>query len=75
VNLNFSGGRLILNSRELQVRLQSSPVVMTVLAEDIRLLASARLLLADAGVVRWQLSLDNDTQLQQLAEFYGVTPE
>lgn len=75
MKLNISGGYLLVNPRELQVRLQSSQVVMTVLAEDIRLLASARLLLADAGAVRWQLSLDSDEQLQQLVEFYGITPE
>nr|WP_283105061.1 DUF3389 family protein [Shewanella dokdonensis] len=73
--MNISGGYLLVNPRELQVRLQSSQVVMTVLAEDIRLLASARLLLADAGAVRWQLPLDSDEQLQQLVEFYGITPE
>ncbi|MCL1074860.1 DUF3389 family protein [Shewanella dokdonensis] len=75
MKLNISGGYLLVNPRELQVRLQSSQVVMTVLAEDIRLLASARLLLADAGAVRWQLPLDSDEQLQQLVEFYGITPE
>lgn len=75
MNLNFSTGRILLGQHELQVRLQASKVVMTVLPDDIRLLSDARLLLADVGAVRWQLTLDDNEQLQQIADFYGIEVE
>jgi len=49
--------------------------VLMALSDDIRLLKGPCILLADAGAVRWQLLLDSDEQLEQLADFYGLTPE
>ncbi|MFQ6370603.1 DUF3389 family protein [Shewanella sp. YIC-542] len=75
MKIECAAARLLLTPRELQVRLQNAPVVMSVLVDDIRLLATANLLLADAGAVRWQLTLDTPEQLQIIGQFYGITPE
>ncbi|QSX35030.1 DUF3389 family protein [Shewanella avicenniae] len=73
--MTLAHAKLILSPMELQVRLQPAGTVLTVLAEDLRLIASANLLVANVGAVSWQMPLENAEQLQQIADFYGIAAE
>ncbi|MBO2615972.1 DUF3389 family protein [Shewanella algae] len=75
MKIDCEQGRLLLSPNELQARLPAMQTVLMALSDDIRLLKGPCILLADAGAVRWQLRLDSDEQLEQLADFYGLTPE
>ncbi|MCH1921006.1 DUF3389 domain-containing protein [Shewanella sp. A3A] len=70
--LNLTHAKLILTPQQLQVRLQPSGAILEVFAEDLRLISTANLLVANVGSVSWQLPLENNEQLQQVAEFYGI---
>ncbi|WP_417762819.1 DUF3389 family protein [Shewanella sp.] len=73
--LNLSHAKLILTPQQLQVRLQPSGAVLGVFADDLRLIGTANLIVANVGSVSWQLPLENDEQLQQVADFYGIAVE
>ncbi|ABM00229.1 DUF3389 domain-containing protein [Shewanella amazonensis] len=69
--ISHSQGKLILAQTELLCRLNGG-VQLRALMDDIRLLADAKLLIADAGAVSWTLILDDDEQLDAIAAFYGL---
>ncbi|KFZ36700.1 hypothetical protein HR45_14660 [Shewanella mangrovi] len=73
--LTLNHAKLILSPQELQVRLMPSGAILSVLLDDLRLIASVNLLVANVGAVSWQLPLDNAEQLQQIADFYGIAAE
>ena len=73
--IQLAHAKLILSPMELQARLQPAGVVLTVMVDDLRLIAVANLLVANVGVVSWQLPLDNAEQLAQISEFYGISIE
>ncbi|MCL2918719.1 DUF3389 family protein [Shewanella litorisediminis] len=69
--ISHSQGKLILAHTELLCRLNGG-VQLRALVDDMRLLAEAKLLIADAGAVSWSLLLDDDGQLEAIAAFYGL---
>jgi aromatic ring-opening dioxygenase catalytic subunit (LigB family) len=72
--LQLVNGKLILTPMELLCKLEGG-VQLRALCEDIRLLDSPRLLIADAGAVSWTLPLDTDEQLALIRDFYGLPKE
>ncbi len=66
--IHFSQGTLILTAMELQAKLNQGQVTLYAMAEDIKVIADALILLADAGAVRWSLKLDTPEQLQTVVE-------
>ncbi|MCG9696794.1 DUF3389 family protein [Shewanella sp. Isolate11] len=66
--IEFSKGRLILTNNEIQAKLNQGQVTFYAMAEDLKVISDALLLVADAGAVRWTLTLDNREQLDVIIE-------
>ncbi len=66
--IHFSQGTLILTHTELQAKLNQGQVTLYAMAEDIKVISDALVLIADAGAVRWSLKLDTAEQLQMVIE-------
>ncbi|GGI76700.1 DUF3389 family protein [Shewanella gelidii] len=71
--INFSKGKLIVTPHEVQVRMEGA--TFTAMAEDIQCRYEMLLLIADAGAVRWTLTLDNQEQVQQICEQLAIEPD
>lgn len=69
--IDFSGGKMILSPFDLQVRLNHG-VQLYAMVEDLKCHDEAIMLIADAGAVRWHLTLDNVQQLQQVKAELGL---
>ncbi|ABO24004.1 DUF3389 domain-containing protein [Shewanella loihica] len=69
--IEFSGGRIIVSPQEVLVKLTTG-VSLYAMADDLRLLSAGNIMVADAGAVRWHLSLDDANQLGDIAESLGV---
>lgn len=72
--LQLVDGKLILTPMELLCKLNNG-IQLRALFEDIRLLDSPRLLIADAGAVSWTLPLQSDEQSALIRDFYGLEKE
>lgn len=71
----FSQGRIIATANELQCRLDGNSIVMQAMVDDIRLLSPSLLIVADAGVVKWSIKLDNRAQFDALLAETGLAEE
>lgn len=70
--IEFSGGRLIVSPQEVLVKLSPSGASLYAMADDVRLLRAGNIIVADAGAVRWHLTLDEPEQLTEVADCLGV---
>lgn len=70
--IEFSKGKIITSVNEVQVRLHDSPVILSAMVDDIQCRASAIMLVADGGSVRWTLTLDSVAQLIQVCDEIGI---
>ncbi|GIU30589.1 hypothetical protein TUM4644_29700 [Shewanella colwelliana] len=70
--LDFTQGKLILSPFELQIKLTALPVTLYAMAEDIKLISDALMIVADAGAVRWHCKLDSLTQMEVVATELGL---
>ncbi|KIO35709.1 DUF3389 family protein [Shewanella sp. cp20] len=69
--VEFSGGRVIVSPQEVLVKLATG-VSLYAMVDDLRLLSAGNIMVADAGAVRWHLTLDDETQLADIAECLGI---
>ena len=69
--IEFSGGRVIVSPQEVLVKLATG-VSLYAMVDDLRLLSAGNIMVADAGAVRWHLTLDDETQLVDIAECLGI---
>ncbi|NKF51603.1 DUF3389 family protein [Shewanella sp. WXL01] len=70
--ISFSQGRLIVTAQEVQCRIVKSNLVMAASVDDLTIYRQGRVIVADAGTVRWSVSLDDDEQLQQVLAETGL---
>ena len=70
--IDFSQGKIIVTAHEVQIRLNVASVVLQAMAEDIQLRRDALVIIADAGVVRWSVKLDNLIQFEQVLNELGI---
>ena len=69
--IEFSGGRVIVSPQEVLVKLATG-VSLYAMVDDLRLLSAGNIMVADAGAVRWHLTLDDENQLADIAECLGI---
>lgn len=73
MNLVFSEGRIIANQHELVVRLDGNArVSLQSQVDDVTLIGGANVVTATGSGVNWSVRLDNEEQLNQLAEAIGI---
>ncbi|WP_394203664.1 DUF3389 family protein [Shewanella waksmanii] len=70
--VEFSNGKIITSAFEIQIRLKSVNVTLFAMAEDVKAIDDALLLIADAGAARWTIALDNLEQLQQIKQALAI---
>ncbi|QLE85328.1 MULTISPECIES: DUF3389 family protein [Shewanella] len=70
--VEFSQGKIITSAFEIQIRLTAANTTLFAMAEDVKAIDDARLLLADAGAVRWSIALDNLEQLNQVKQALAI---
>ena len=73
MNLSFSEGRIIANQHELVVRLDGvSRVSLQARVDDVTLIGGANVVTATGSGVNWSVRLDNEEQLNNLANAIGI---
>lgn len=73
MNLVFSEGRIIANQHELVVRLDGNArASLQSQVDDVTLIGGANVVTATGSGVNWSVRLDNEEQLNQLAEAIGI---
>ncbi|MBW8183824.1 DUF3389 family protein [Shewanella nanhaiensis] len=70
--IDFSQGKIILTSFEIQIKLSTPGSGMYAMAEDLKFIDDALIISADAGSVKWSLRLDSIEQLNMIRETLGV---
>ena len=70
--INFSQGKIILTSLEIQVKFAGSGGGMHALAEDLKFIDGALMISVDAGSVKWNLRVDSIEQLTAIREEFGI---
>ncbi|MCL1126360.1 DUF3389 family protein [Shewanella surugensis] len=64
--IDFSQGKLIVMSDEVQIRLADA--TLYAMAEDIQFRTDVLIMYADAGAVRWSIKLDSLAQLSLIKD-------
>ncbi|PSW19937.1 DUF3389 domain-containing protein [Photobacterium sanctipauli] len=74
MNITFSEGRIIANQHELVVRLNGNArVTLQAMVDDVNLMGKgANVITAMGSGVNWSVKLDDQQQLEQVAEAIGV---
>ncbi|QIZ75530.1 DUF3389 domain-containing protein [Ferrimonas lipolytica] len=73
MKLTFSQGVLIANPNELMVRLEGpARITFQAAADNIQLVGIANVITGFGGGVSWSLQLDDEGQLQLLAQELGL---
>ncbi|MGB2079504.1 MAG: DUF3389 family protein [Vibrio sp.] len=77
MSLTFSQGRIIVSSREIQIRFDAMPQTrLQAQVDALKLLGGGvNLIIAHDMDCQWTLRLDNDEQLQQIADATGLAIE
>lgn len=70
--ITFSLGKIILSMHEIQIKLSDGGLSLYAMAEDVRVVRDALMLVADGGAVRWSLKLDSSEQLETVIDELGI---
>lgn len=70
--VTFSQGKIIISMHEIQVKFNDRGLSLYALAEDIKVLRDALMLVADGGAVRWALKLDSIEQIDEVVAELGI---
>ncbi|UJF17433.1 DUF3389 domain-containing protein [Vibrio sp. SS-MA-C1-2] len=74
--ITFSFGKLIMTPYELVIKLPVGRVTLQAQPDDLTLLSDensgVNIISADTGSVKWNMTLDNAEQLQQVSDMLGV---
>ncbi len=70
--IEFQYGKIIVTPHELVVRLDGShKVTMQAVSDAVQLIGGANVVVVNGSESKWSIKLDNDQQLQQIAEQLG----
>lgn len=76
MKISFSEGDIIANQREIVIRLSNkSRTTLQAEVDAITLIGGANVINAVGSGVKWSVKLDDEVQLQQLAEEIGIAVE
>ncbi|KXI23481.1 DUF3389 domain-containing protein [Photobacterium sanguinicancri] len=71
--INFSTGKIIANQHELVVRIDGEArVTMQAQVDEVTLIGGANVITATGSGIQWSVRLDNENQLQALADAIGI---
>ncbi|OCH36391.1 DUF3389 domain-containing protein [Aliivibrio fischeri] len=76
MKISFSEGDIIANQREIVIRLSNkSKTTLQAEVDAITLIGGANVINAVGSGAKWSVKLDDEEQLQQLAEEIGIAIE
>lgn len=76
MKISFSEGDIIANQREMVIRLSNkSRTTLQAEVDAITLIGGANVINAVGSGAKWSVKLDDEVQLQQLAEEIGIAVE
>ncbi|WP_394135361.1 DUF3389 domain-containing protein [Aliivibrio fischeri] len=76
MKISFSEGDIIANQREIVIRLSNkSRTTLQAEVDAITLIGGANVINAVGSGAKWSVKLDDEAQLQQLAEEIGIAVE
>ncbi|AAW87345.1 hypothetical protein VF_A0275 [Aliivibrio fischeri ES114] len=76
MKISFSEGDIIANQREIVIRLSNkSRTTLQAEVDAITLIGGANVINAVGSGAKWSVKLDDEVQLQQLAEEIGIAVE
>ncbi|MFA1562279.1 DUF3389 domain-containing protein [Aliivibrio fischeri] len=76
MKISFSEGDIIANQREIVIRLSNkSKTTLQAEVDAITLIGGANVINAVGSGAKWSVKLDDEAQLQQLAEEIGIAVE
>ncbi|EHN68983.1 DUF3389 domain-containing protein [Aliivibrio fischeri] len=76
MKISFSEGDIIANQREIVIRLSNkSKTTLQAEVDAITLIGGANVINAVGSGAKWSVKLDDEAQLQQLAEEVGIAVE
>ncbi|MEZ9627606.1 DUF3389 domain-containing protein [Aliivibrio fischeri] len=76
MKISFSEGDIIANQREIVIRLSNkSKTTLQAEVDAITLIGGANVINAVGSGAKWSVKLDDEAQLQQLAEEIGIAIE
>ncbi|WP_261859245.1 DUF3389 domain-containing protein [Photobacterium sanguinicancri] len=71
--INFSTGKIIANQHELVVRIDGEArVTMQAQVDEVTFIGGANVITATGSGIQWSVRLDNENQLQALADAIGI---
>lgn len=73
--LNIPNGKLVATAHEVMIKIPQSRMTLQAHVDDLRLLKTPCMLIADGGPVSWSLHLGDENTLLAVAEATGVVPE
>ncbi|CAH0529581.1 DUF3389 family protein [Vibrio hippocampi] len=70
--MEFSQGKVIVAGQEIVVRLNQASVTLQAHIDGVQLLLPGCVLLANGAECKWSLKLDNQQQVEQIAQATGI---
>ncbi|MGF1748318.1 DUF3389 domain-containing protein [Vibrio cionasavignyae] len=70
--VEFSGGKVLMTPHEIVVRLTGNHVTLQAQVDAVQLILPACVISANGAECKWSIRLDNQQQLQQIANETGI---
>lgn len=72
MTVEFSGGKVLMTPHEIVVRLASNQATLQAQVDAVQLILPACVISANGAECKWSIRLDNQEQIQQIANETGI---